>query len=694
MSLNTIILPYNKILEVEECEPVSSPSSTSFEDHKSFPYLNSLISPLFQINKLPLELTENKNKSSPLIESTNIQEYYFGANNNDNFSIFSQKDTKINNLNINQEKKISNENNKYNFNFNYIKIPIQVINVNNHFSSRSNKNQRLYNFYDLEQNESESSSLSNFNLRKNQKVSGILGKNNIYKIYDNDNNSRNPKINRVKEDNQIDSFRDDESFDSKIKNNTEEKNHTLNKKDLPLMKPKLNEINKINISPTLNYRNSNPNPIVKNVIYLKKRISDSIKSLGKKGKNDEKTISSINKTSIKTENNREIKSKKRPLILNVNLKKKDLQSLKISQFQKIMKMDGLFYILRFLDYSDIITLFKARNKQLCVLINTALVNMYYFNVKQSLLRYNNFIELLKCSIVQSKIKDSLKIDFVINIRFINNNNNINPNKKYKINLNGKNNEFIEPLYLQFGYIYNYFQKVKNRKELITKEEYEKEIKKKKIYDYYTFDLYPEKYKKNNNSIIKEPMFISKELSLFEKDGNNNIVNIQPILPFCINDKGIINLELYTTNNGFIDPDSIKIIIRAYDLKKYIKMLADKDINNIRISECEDLCVHWKNINLYQNHKSIILGLKKLFEPFFQIINIYFGNIGVFLFKVHLKAIKSGEINDKNKLEIIIKIKEEGDYIENEIRKNNLLFERRDIFELRVGDQIFYYFSLK
>ena len=35
--------------------------------------------------------------------------------------------------------------------------------------------------------------------------------------------------------------------------------------------------------------------------------------------------------------------------------------------------------------------------------------MYYFNVKQSLLRYNNFIELLKCSIVQSKIKDSLKI---------------------------------------------------------------------------------------------------------------------------------------------------------------------------------------------------------------------------------------------------------------------------------------------
>ena len=124
------------------------------------------------------------------------------------------------------------------------------------------------------------------------------------------------------------------------------------------------------------------------------------------------------------------------------------------------------------------------------------------------------------------------------------------------------------------------------------------------------------------------------------------------------------------------------------------MLHDKKINNPRISECEELCTHWKNINQYQHHKSIMLRLKKLFEPFFEISQIYFGNIGVFIFKVYLKAVKSGVINDKKKLEIIINIKEKSDYIENEIRKNNLLFERRDIFELRVGDEILYYFSLK
>ena len=46
------------------------------------------------------------------------------------------------------------------------------------------------------------------------------------------------------------------------------------------------------------------------------------------------------------------------------------------------------------------------------------------------------------------------------------------------------------------------------------------------------------------------------------------------------------------------------------------------------------------------------------------------------------------------MEIIIKVKAKDDYIENEIRKNNLLFERRDIFELKVGDQLIYYFSSK
>ena len=690
MALNTIILPYNKILEVEECKPVSSPSSTSFEEHKTFPDLNRFKLPLFHSYNSFI-ISEKRNKSNPPSSKSNFfQELFFGSNINENISVVSQKDfSNINNINIEQEKNIINSNTNNNKKIKFERIPPKAINYQ---ISRSNRN-HFHMASNSDENESESSEnqYSYANLRRNHRESEVFDKTRLNRIYTNYIN--NPSIiNPVKADNQIESLIDDLSItDNKIKSlNTDEKSITLKKREIPRIKPKISEINKIILSPSYNYRNSNPNPIIKNGIYFKKRISDSEKAFKNKAKIDENSSLSINIESIKTENNGDNKYKKH-LALNISSRIK-IECLKISQMKKIMKYDGLFTILRFLDYYDIINLYRAKNKQLCILLNTTLANAYYYNIKESLIRYSNFIEILKCTIVQSKIKDTLKIDFVINIRFITN-KKIPANKHYKIKLGGTNNKFVEPLYLQFGYIYNYFQKVKNKNEFITKEEYEKEIKRLKMYDYYTFDLYPE-LNKNNKSIKANPIFISKELSLFEKDGNNNIVNIQPILPFYINDKGIINLELYTTNNGFIDPDSVKIGIKAYNLKNYIKMLNNKEINDPRISECEDLCVHWKNIHLFQHYKSLILRLKKSFEPLFEIQNIYFGNIGVFIFKVYLKAVKSGEINDKNKLEIKIKIKDENDYVENEIRKNNLLFERRDIFELRVGEQFLYYFSLK
>jgi hypothetical protein len=265
------------------------------------------------------------------------------------------------------------------------------------------------------------------------------------------------------------------------------------------------------------------------------------------------------------------------------------------------------------------------------------------------------------------------------------------NKNRKIKLDDKCNNFTEPLYFQFRYIYNYFQKGKKKKELITKEEYEKLNNKPKMFDYYTFDLYPEK--SEINKLTNKSIYISKELTLFEKDGNN-IVSIQPILPFSINDKGIINLELYTANNGFVDPDSIKIIIKSYNIKNHINKLSERNINNPRICDCENLCYHWKDISLYLYHKTIINIVKRLFEPFFEIKKICFENTGIYIFKVYLLAIKSGVIDKKNKFEIKIKIKNKDDYIENEIRKNNLIFERRDMFEINVGDQLLYYFSVK
>jgi hypothetical protein len=659
MAFNSLILPYNKILEVEECEPISSPSSTSFEDQKTVPYY--LHSSLYKTYNFQIHFFHKKNKSSP--SSLESNQIFLENTNRENISLNYQEEI---NTNLNPfQNNIKLENNNKNF---ISPRPFSQVNDLNSLKLKSKNS-----FKRAE------------DLDKKSYLENRYNCNNIINV------ETGPRINPVDEDSKFDSFMEEmnhEEYNNNIVNNEEEVDtNFLNKRKIPKIEPRINEINYITVS---NNRYTNPNLDNKKGIYQKKRIQNSCYFDKKDKNNDNISTFSLKRDSIKTCNLAESKAKNRPLILNLNSKRKINVHIKINQFKKILKNDGLFHLLRFLDYSDINSLYKARNKKLFILINTAITNAYYFNVKEYLLKYNNIIELLKCKIIQSKIRSSLKIDFVLNIRFIHLKND-NMNKNRKIKLTDKCNNFTEPLYFQFRYIYNYFQKGKKKNELITKEEYEKLNNKPKMFDYYTFDLYPEK--SENNNLTNKSIYISKELTLFEKDGNN-IVSIQPILPFSINDKGIINLELYTANNGFVDPDSIKIIIKSYNIKNHINKLSERNINNPRICDCENLCYHWKDISLYLYHKTIINIVKRLFEPFFEIKKICFENTGIYIFKVYLLAIKSGVIDKKNKFEIKIKIKEKDDYLENEIRKNNLIFERRDMFELNVGDQLLYYFSVK
>ena len=217
MALNTIVLPYNKISEVEECEPVSSPSSTSFEEHKTFPYLNSLYLPLFKNYNFPIiELSITKNKSSPTtLNHQNLNELFFGDNTERNYSIYS------NNLNIEQLKNnLNGENYKDNSGFEK-----SLFKLDKNHTSRPNRNAFKINFV----------------IRKNHRESDIIDNNKLNRIYDNYINN-NPKINPVKEDKQIDSFMEEIYLDS------EEKINSINETELPQINQKMNEINKIGIS--------------------------------------------------------------------------------------------------------------------------------------------------------------------------------------------------------------------------------------------------------------------------------------------------------------------------------------------------------------------------------------------------------------------------------------------------------------
>ena len=97
----------------------------------------------------------------------------------------------------------------------------------------------------------------------------------------------------------------------------------------------------------------------------------------------------------------------------------------------------------------------------------------------------------------------------------------------------------------------------------------------------------------------------------------------------------------------------------------------------------------KIVKSLQTVKNIV---KKWFEPYFIIIDIFYENIGLSVYKFHLVANECGMlINNNFNMKIIVK--DNGDYVENEIKKNNLLFEKRGIFEVRKGENIIFYLAM-
>lgn len=410
----------------------------------------------------------------------------------------------------------------------------------------------------------------------------------------------------------------------------------------------------------------NPKNNNNNQLYIKKKIEDYIpKNILQNSKGR-----SINYT------------KKRPNLPKI-YKKERKSHLNFDNFQKIMGGDGIFNILKLLDCYDIINLIKTKNKKINLLINKVIEKVYFFKIKKLFTKNNELLDILKYTISKIRIKDTLKIDLSINLRVF--------KDKFKTN-----NPLVEPLYFKIIYLYNFSKKIKSKKELMTKEEFDNQNSSNgmKVYDFYSFDLYPDTYKFNSHEHqpIKKKIFISKELPLKFQD-NNSIANLQPILPLFIDDKGIINLNLYTADNGFVDPDSINIIMKTYNLNKYIRSLEEKKIFNPRKCDYENICTHWKSIDKYEKKNRIINMVKILFEPFFEIEKINYENIGIIIFKIYLKAVKIGELNNLMKIGIKFKIKNIDEYVENEIKKNNLLFEKRDVLELRIGDKIIYYCSI-
>ena len=352
-------------------------------------------------------------------------------------------------------------------------------------------------------------------------------------------------------------------------------------------------------------------------------------------------------------------------MIEQNKKNKNV-NLNYKKFINLFNKNLLFHVFKFLDNNDIQEFLKL-NKYMRLLFNTILRNVYFNKIIPKLRQFKHNFQILKSKIHYSKIKNKLKIDLITNIRFISNNNN-----------NDEEDDNFEPINISILYAYNYFNIENN-----DKNKQNKKIKS-KIYDFYSFDIFSDK---NNDfpSIYMTREFTSFNLDMLQK------TYIQPILPFKLNDIGEFVFNIFSPEKNFINPLEINIKIKKNVLN--YKILKEKSSElNPRICEYEDICLHWKNLDNFKDKDIINETLEKIFKPNFKIIKVLYDDIGYLIFKIFLKAEILGHIKNKLELGIEFLIKESNEIINNEIKKNDLLFENKNSFELRKNDLIVFYFT--
>ena len=672
MSKNPLILSYNKNEEIEEFAPASYPSISSSDSNDK----NDLIYHSYFI--LPsMSLKENSNTLN------NIQNI---KTNNKLFKSFSGTPLIFNNdnkININKNNIYNTKTQKLSWkkepNNNNIKI-----NKTKQFSNKTEKKPRKKKFLNsynscknIYENKNKENNFINKNSNKIKKLTTISMKKTEEKITQKEISTGNITVKNDNVENRIEFDKENKKINIYIKNNIY--NYNL-----------INEIK----NSRENDNKLNENSITKSEIkiptqeYFIKSNNISIKN----NSNNKQKKNSIKKPSIKIspkDNTNIVDNKKLkfdfpfPALNNILLEKpikifNNKNNTKINMIKKLyelykktkhIKNKPILNILSFLNQKDITEIINIRNKKLMLILNKTLIDSYFFSLKKNLKKYSNFFEPLKSTLIYtySKIRGSLKIDIMFSIRFIDKKNKLSPQN---------------PKHFQLLYLFDFIKD----KNIINKG---KNKNKNRLYDCYGFDIISDNnYIENKSKEKFKGIYLSKSMPRFNIDKNDELISVQPILPFKFNDKGIFNFEIFSNQNLFINPRSLRLKLNIIDI--YSK----NDINELRINEYETICKYWKikgglNEKRIETYKEII---KEWFDKFFFVKDIFYADIGLLVFKFNLVANQCGILKNPN-LNIKIIIKEKDEYVENEIKKNNLLFERNNTFQIRKGENLIFYISM-
>ncbi len=186
--------------------------------------------------------------------------------------------------------------------------------------------------------------------------------------------------------------------------------------------------------------------------------------------------------------------------------------------------------------------------------------------------------------------------------------------------------------------------------------------------------------------------------------------MQPIPPFTLNDIFEISINLIS-DRGILDFDSFnwqnlrseeipRIDPIEYTPCRHKKEMIEFDLS--RICELEIIKNNWNDYaklndsyldeDLAYRIVGIIQELRKNLMPYFRINKILYDEMGYLLLKIYLEAKEIGVITANKTLGINLIIKEKNESVTNELKKNGLIFDRCNTFQLRKGDEIVFYIS--
>ena len=339
---------------------------------------------------------------------------------------------------------------------------------------------------------------------------------------------------------------------------------------------------------------------------------------------------------------------------------------------------------------NIIQIEKTKNKKIeNEKINFNLFNNVIINNKKILLNYicflnsndlfrffyiNKNIHNLIIEILISKIKEKIINNFSIFYRNIFSNNNFyliikkfKKNKKLHIKiLLSIKSKIAENLIIKNykNTIYQISYKTTNNNNLI--------LKKFEILNEFFFQIVP----KNTQKIF----WIIKEYTTFHYDEYERAY-FSDILQFSPNE--IINFNL----NIFSE-------IGLINFNNFIwEKLKINSIKNELNNEIENLNKVWRKIDYIENNEFVKKNIINLFENYFLIDKIFFTDVGYYIFKIIMKANKIGIYDgNENNIGIKINIINENEILENEAKKNNLIFDEKNELNVRLNDLIIFYIT--